>query len=97
MNLARRQVRIVNAKGLHARASRLFVTTAAQFDAAVTLRRDDLVVNADSVLSVLELVAAQGSVIEIVAEGREADAAANALTALVEAGFHERDAPGEEA
>ena len=96
MTAARRRVEIVNAKGLHARASRLFVITAAKFDATVTIRRDDLVVGADSVLSVLELAAPRGTEIEITAEGAEADAAVTALAELVAAGFHEDDAPAAE-
>ena len=91
MSPVRRTAVIVNEKGLHARASRLFVTTAAQFTAQVTVRRDDLVVGADSVLSVLELAAGRGSEIEIAAEGPDAETAADALAALVAAGFHEKD------
>ena len=91
MSAAVRTAVIVNAKGLHARASRLFVTTAAQFDAQVTVRRDGIEVNADSVLSLLECAAGPGAQIEIAAQGPEAEQAADALAELVAAGFHEDD------
>jgi phosphocarrier protein len=89
VSVARRTAVIVNERGLHARASRLFVTTAGQFDARVTVRREDVCVDADSVLSLLECAAGPGAELEIVAEGAEAEAAVEALAALVAAGFHE--------
>jgi phosphocarrier protein len=89
VTVVRRRVTIVNEKGLHARASRLFVTTAESFAAKVTVRRDTLVVDADSVLSLLECAAGPGTEIEIVADGSDAEAAADALAALVTAGFNE--------
>ncbi len=80
---------IVNERGLHARASRVFVAMATTFKAKVTVRRDDLVVSADSILSLLECAAGPGTEIEIVATGADAEAAVEALAALVAAGFHE--------
>jgi phosphocarrier protein len=80
---------IVNERGLHARASRVFVTTAEGFDAKVAVRRGDLTVDADSVLSLLECAAGPGTEIEIIAEGPDAEAAVAALATLVEAGFNE--------
>lgn len=89
MSVARRIAVIVNERGLHARASRLFVITAERFKARVTVRRDEVCVDADSVLSLLECAAGPGTEIEITAEGADADAAVEALAALVAAGFHE--------
>jgi len=86
---ARRTATIVNERGLHARASRLFIITAQEFDAKVTVRRDDLLVCADSLLSLLECAAGPGTEIEIAAEGPQAEEAVEALAALVAAGFHE--------
>jgi phosphocarrier protein len=82
-------VTIVNERGLHARASRVFVTTAMQFDAKVSVRRDSQTVDADSVLSLLEFAAGPGTEIEIIGEGPQAEAAVEALAALVEGGFDE--------
>jgi phosphocarrier protein len=82
---------IVNERGLHARASRLFVTTAERFESRVTVRRDGVCVDADSVLSLLECAAGPGTEIEITAEGPDAETAVEALAALVAAGFHEDD------
>ncbi len=83
------QVVIPNVKGLHARAAAKFVETARRFDAVIAVSRESLTVRGDSIMEVLMLAAAKGSVIEIAAEGPEAEPALAALTALVEAGFGE--------
>lgn len=84
-----RRLEIVNARGLHARASAKFVRTAAQFDAEVRVSRDGQTVDAQSIMGLMMLAAGQGSFIEVAAEGAEAQAALDALTALVADRFQE--------
>ena len=84
-----RVVPILNARGLHARASAKFVKTAAGFDAEVRVSRDGQTVDAQSIMGLMMLAAGQGSDIEIVAEGPEATDAMDALCALVAARFDE--------
>lgn len=84
-----RTLDIVNARGLHARASAKFVKTAAQFDAQVTVSRDGQTVDAQSIMGLMMLAAGQGCCIEIAAEGPDAEGALDALTALVSDRFHE--------
>lgn len=86
-----RNVVICNARGLHARAAAKFVQTAQGFDASVRVGRDGEIVAADSIMDLLMLAAGKGSEIRIEADGADAEAAADALAALVEAGFHETD------
>lgn len=86
---ATRTVEIVNQRGLHARASAKFVKTAAAFEAEVTVSKDGTTVDARSIMGLMMLAAGQGAEIEIAAEGPEAKAALDALTALVEARFDE--------
>jgi phosphotransferase system HPr (HPr) family protein len=93
--MARRRAEICNALGLHARASRMFVTTAQKFEAKVEVSCEDRSAPADSVLSLLELVAPKGSTIEIAATGQDAEAAVDALVKLVEAGFYESEKSAE--
>jgi phosphocarrier protein HPr len=83
------EVIIVNKRGLHARASAAFVKTAEQFDAEVTVSKDDHTVPGTSIMGLLMLGAGPGTTISIETEGPEAEEALEALTALVEAGFHE--------
>lgn len=86
---ASRSVEIVNKRGLHARASAKFVKLAAEFDAEVTVARDGQSVDARSIMGLMMLGAGPGSVLELSAEGKEAEAALEALAALVKAGFDE--------
>ena len=84
-----RTATIVNQKGLHARAAARFVKLAATFDAAVTVTKKDSTVSGISIMGLMMLAASPGCQIEIRASGREAERAADALAALVAAGFDE--------
>ncbi len=85
------EVTIVNKRGLHARASAIFVKTAEQFDAEVTVTKDGQTVSGGSIMGLLMLGASPGSTILIETEGQDAEEALEALTTLVEAGFNETD------
>ena len=84
-----RTVKIVNKLGLHARPAAEIVKTAARFKSDITIIRDDLEVNGKSIMGVMMLAAEFGSTILIRAEGTDADAALDALEALVAAKFGE--------
>jgi phosphocarrier protein HPr len=84
-----RTVRIVNKLGLHARPAAEIVKTAAKFKSEITIIRDELEVNGKSIMGVMMLAAEYGSTILIRAEGVDADAALDALAALVAAKFGE--------
>ena len=86
---ARATVRIVNKRGLHARASARFVTVTAGFDAQVTVTRDGSSVTGTSIMGLMMLAAGIGEDIEISATGAEAEAALAALVHLVETRFGE--------
>ncbi len=83
------EVTIVNKRGLHARASAVFVKTAEQFDAEVSVTKDGQTVSGGSIMGLLMLGASPGSTILIETEGPDAEEALEALTALIEAGFNE--------
>jgi phosphocarrier protein HPr len=84
-----RQLEILNSRGLHARASAKFVKCAEGFDAQVTVSRDGQSVPGTSIMGLMMLAAAQGTSIVISAEGRQAQEALIALSALVEERFGE--------
>jgi phosphocarrier protein HPr len=84
-----RRVKIVNAKGLHARAAARFVKLAGQFNAMVTVTKKDSSVSGVSIMGLMMLAAAAGCEIEIRATGPDAVPAVEALAALVSAGFDE--------
>jgi phosphocarrier protein len=96
-----REARIVNPLGMHARPAAAFVKVASAFRAAVEVRKDSLTVNGKSILGVMMLAAECGSSLFIRTDGEDAEAAMDALLALVAAGFHEMhlraDGVGEDA
>lgn len=86
----RAQVEICNNKGLHARASAKFVKLASSFEKAqIHVIKDDNRVDALSIMGLLMLGAAKGSLIVIEGEGEDAEAAVKALTELVANRFDE--------
>ena len=86
-----RRLEIRNKRGLHARASAKFVKCAEQFDAEVVVIKDGQAVAATSIMGLMTLAATPGSVIHIAANGQDATAVLDALSALVESGFGEDD------
>ncbi len=85
------QATICNRRGLHARAAAKFVTLAERFAAAIEVQANGQAVSAQSIMGLMMLGAGKGAVIELRATGTDAADALAALTALVEAGFHEQD------
>ncbi len=86
-----RQIRIVNRRGLHARASARFVKCAESFNAEVRVTKDGQTVGGTSIMGLMTLAAAPGCTIELEAEGPEAEKALDALCELVGCGFGEED------
>lgn len=86
-----RRLTICNRRGLHARAAAKFVTLAERFGASVDVVKDGQDVSARSIMGLMMLGAGMGSEIELRADGWDAKEALDALSALVEAGFDERD------
>lgn len=87
-------VKLMNKRGLHARASNKFMICVEQFDAEVLVRSHNDVcaetVVADSVMELLLLGSAFGEDITISATGNQASEAIEALTALVANRFGEK-------
>ena len=86
-----REVRIRNPLGLHARAAARFVHTASRFRARVTVSRNGKAMDGKSILGILLLAASQGALLRVAAEGEDEAAAVDALAALVDGGFGEKD------
>jgi phosphocarrier protein len=84
-----REVELVNQRGLHARASAVFMREAAKYKARVRVTYREETVNAVSIMDLLMLDARCGQVIAIETEGPEAEAALDALCALVMRRFDE--------
>lgn len=85
----RQTVKIINSRGLHARAAAKLVTVAERFTACVSVSRHGQSVPACSIMGLMMLGAGQGSELLVEAEGWDAKEALDAIIELVEAGFHE--------
>jgi Phosphotransferase System HPr (HPr) Family len=87
--MAEREVKIVNKLGIHARPAAEIVKTAGKFRSGITIVRDDLEVNAKSIMGVMMLAAEFGAVIVVRAVGDDAEAALDALAQVIAAKFGE--------
>jgi phosphocarrier protein HPr len=84
-----RSLRIINEKGLHARASAKLVEVVEGFDARAEVSREGQSASGDSIMGLLMLAASKGTTIEVHTSGPDALALADALEALVADRFGE--------
>lgn len=84
-----RQMKIVNEKGLHARASAKFVECVEGYDAQAEVTKDGMTVSGDSIMGLLMLGAARGTFIDVATSGSQAAELADALDVLVANRFGE--------
>ncbi len=85
-----REMKIVNRKGLHARATAKFVQCVEQFDKAeILVHRCGETVGGTSIMGILTLGAGIGSTITVAAKGEGAEAALEAIASLVANRFGE--------
>ena len=86
---ASRIVMIRNVRGLHARAAAKFVKLASDFEAEIQVSRNGMHVGGRSIMGLMMLAASPGSEITLSATGSDAEAALDALQALIESKFDE--------
>jgi len=82
-------VRIINKKGLHARASAKIVEASARFSSHITVSKSGQTVDGRSIMGLMMLEASFGTEVEVCAEGGDAVEALKAILALAEAKFGE--------
>jgi phosphocarrier protein len=84
-----RALKIVNVKGLHARAAAKLVEVVEGFDAYAEVSLNGQSSGGDSIMGLLMLAASQGTTIDVQTSGPDALALADAVEALVEGRFGE--------
>lgn len=89
--MIQRRIKIVNEKGLHARASAKLVEVVEGFDASAEVSRDGLSASGDSIMGLLMLAASRGTTVDIETSGPDAEALADAIEALIADRFGEDD------
>lgn len=85
----RRRLKIVNVKGLHARASARLVEVVERFDASAMVSKDGDSASGDSIMGLLMLAASEGSFIEVDCTGPQARDLGDAIERLVADRFGE--------
>jgi len=72
MSKIEKEVTVANKKGLHARPAALFVGLVEKFDVTVTINNGKETVNGKSIMGILMLGAAGGTLLKITVEGSQA-------------------------
>jgi phosphocarrier protein len=87
--MLKEEIQISNKLGLHARASAKLTQLASKYRAEVWITRNGRRVNAKSIMGVMMLAAAKGSMIELEVDGADEQDAIDALSALINGKFGE--------
>ena len=74
---------IINRLGLHARAAAKFSTTASRFNCQIKVQCQGKTVNGKSIMGLMMLAAARGTLIQITLDGSDENEALDALTVLI--------------
>jgi len=70
--VCKERVKVINSLGLHARPASMLVQVASRYNSDITLSRDEMKVNAKSIMGVMMLAAEKGTEVEIEAAGDDA-------------------------
>jgi phosphocarrier protein len=89
--MLQQEVEIINKLGLHARASAKLTQVAGGFKANVWISRNGRRVNAKSIMGVMMLAAAKGSMVVIETDGADEAEAMGAVVGLIAARFDEAE------
>jgi phosphocarrier protein HPr len=91
MDNTERVIKIINKRGLHARASAKFVKCVEAFDAEIKVSKDGHVVGGTSIMGLMMLAASPGCSIHVSAKGPQSEEALAAIQNLIEDRFGEED------
>ena len=87
--MTRRETRIVNRLGLHARAAAQLVRMANEYNSDISLIKSNQQANAKTIMEVLMLGATQGEDLTVQARGDDEEHAVEAIVQLIDARFNE--------
>ena len=87
--MIRTQITIINKLGLHARAAAKFVACTSAFSSDIKAGVNGQLIDAKSIMQVMMLAAAKGTVLDVEIEGSDEQAAWEALETLINNRFDE--------
>jgi phosphocarrier protein HPr len=85
------EVKIQNKLGLHARPAAMLVQTTNKFKSEILIKKNDMEVNAKSILGIMMLAAEYGSRLVLTVSGKDAEEALRAVRELFERKFDEKE------
>ena len=84
-----KNVKIVNKLGLHARPASLIVQTAMAFSSNIYIIKDEIKIDAKSIMGILMLAAACGTELKLQTEGSDEEQALEKMVEIFNNGFGE--------
>ncbi len=87
--MLKQNVEIINKLGLHARAATKFASTANKFDSKIQVVFGDKTIDGKSIMALMLLAAAKGSLITLSTDGPDAEQALSSLLELINNRFDE--------
>ena len=87
--MIQKDLKILNRLGLHARPAALIAQTAAGFESDIELTKDNITINAKSIMGVMMLAAEFDSSVRVSAKGKDETQAIQALEKLFNDKFNE--------
>ena len=91
MNTLSQQVTICNKLGLHARAATKLAQLSQKFSAKITLELADKEADASSIMALMLLAGGQGKIVNITAQGEDAQLALTEICQLISDKFDETE------
>jgi phosphocarrier protein len=87
--MVEKYAKVTNTSGLHAKPAALFVQTAGKFTSSIWITKDNVRVNAKSIMGLMSLGLSQGTEVLISAEGEDEHSAIKELVDLISSGCKE--------
>lgn len=87
--MIKKELKIINKTGLHARPAAMLVKTTGKFKSEIFISKDGYRVNGKSIMGVMTLAAEPGSIIEVSIEGPDENEAMKAMEDLINHKFYE--------
>ena len=80
--MTKKEIKIVNELGIHARPAGMIANTAARFACDIRIVKEEMEVNAKSIMGIMTLAAGKGTALVIVANGADEAEAIDAIEDL---------------
>ena len=91
--MVEKEIKIRNKTGLHARPAAVVVRKANEYHADIFIEKGEDRINAKSIMGVMMLAAAEGSILKIIADGEDEQIAVEKISKLLESDIDKEAQP----